>query len=53
VEDAGGLEVRRRSMGLPPMVDYITTLESNYKSKVVWDKELSAEQANEKMYKKN
>jgi len=53
VEDPAGLNSRRSSMGLPAMEDYIFLLKKTYGTEVVWDKELSTEDANGKMYKKN
>jgi len=53
VEDPAALNSRRSSMGLPAMEDYIFLLKKAYGAEVVWDKELSTEDANGRMYKKN
>jgi hypothetical protein len=53
VEDMGNLDSRRKAMGLPSMQEYISFLNKTYKSEVLWDKEMTLDEANEKMMRKN
>ena len=53
IEDSEGLDTRRRGMGLLPMDDYISLLKKTYQSEVIWDRNLTAETAQEQMRKKN
>ncbi|MDQ1096722.1 MULTISPECIES: DUF6624 domain-containing protein [Chryseobacterium] len=46
------LDDRRKEMGLPSMQEYIGMLNNAYKSKVIWDKQLTVEEAASKMAKK-
>ncbi|MCX2481548.1 hypothetical protein OQY15_20780 [Pedobacter sp. MC2016-15] len=53
IEELVSLDSRRRAMGLLPMMDYINLLNQTYKSEIVWDKEMTLEQAKERITGKN
>jgi len=53
VENEAGLDARRKEMGLPSMEEYIGMLNKAYQSEVIWDRQMTVEEAASKMVKKN
>ncbi|WP_100074785.1 DUF6624 domain-containing protein [Chryseobacterium camelliae] len=53
VDNEAGLDARRKEMGLPSMEEYIGMLNKAYQSEVIWDRQMTVEEAASKMVKKN
>ncbi|WP_316800272.1 DUF6624 domain-containing protein [Pedobacter frigidisoli] len=52
IADPNQLDLRRKSMGLIPMQEYISLLQRTYQAKINFDENMTVEEAKEKMQKK-
>ncbi|WDF53346.1 DUF6624 domain-containing protein [Mucilaginibacter sp. KACC 22063] len=52
IDEVEHIDQRRKEMGLPPIDEYLATVKSTYKSEVSWDKEMTIEDARQKVLKK-
>lgn len=53
VDNEAGLDARRKEMGLPSMEEYLGMLNKAYQSEVIWDRQMTVEEAASKMVKKS